>query len=86
MVTITYDLKLEYEARMLEKEASEKRAHRRTFNAQLADCSIGDKRRGRRGDPKSRRSAMEAEERERLENEKRRVECACLVRVKRGFL
>ncbi len=40
-----------------------------TFNPQLADCSIGDKR---RRDPKS-RSAMEAEERERRENEKRRV-------------
>jgi hypothetical protein len=69
MVTINYDLKLEYEARMLEKEASEKRTRRTTFNPQLADCSIGDKR---RGDPKS-RSAMETEERERRENEKRRV-------------
>jgi len=69
MVTINYDLKLEYEARMLEKEASEKRARRRTFTPQLADCSIGDKR---RGDPKS-RSAMETEERERREKEKRRV-------------
>jgi hypothetical protein len=49
---------------MLEKEASEKRAHSRTFNPQLADCSIGDKRRG---------DAMEPEERERRENEKRRV-------------
>ncbi len=54
-----------------------------TFNPELADCSIGDKR---RGDPKSRRSAMEAEERERLENEKRRAECACLIRVKGIFI
>ncbi len=69
MGTINYDLKLEYEARMLQNEASKKRARTRTFNPQLADCSIGDKR---RGDPKS-RSAMEIEERERRENEKRRV-------------
>jgi hypothetical protein len=53
---------------MLENEARKKRDRRRTFNPQLADCSIGDKR---RGDPKS-RSAMETEERERRENEERR--------------
>jgi hypothetical protein len=68
MGTINYDLKLEFEARMLENEESKKRDRTRTFNPQLADCSIGDKR---RGDPKS-RSAMETEERERRENEERR--------------
>ncbi len=58
MGTINYDLKLEFEARMLENEESKKRDRTRTFNPQLADCSIGDKR---RGDPKS-RSAMQTEE------------------------
>ncbi|CAK9867917.1 unnamed protein product [Sphagnum jensenii] len=78
MVTINYDLKLEYEARMLEKEASEKElAEEPSIHSLLTARSEANAEEIRR-----------AEVRWRPKNEKdermRREECACQVRVK-GF-
>jgi hypothetical protein len=45
-------------------------AEEETFYPELADCSIGDKR---RGEPKSRRSAMENEKDSRMRREEQSV-------------
>jgi hypothetical protein len=83
MVTINYDLKLEYEARMLERKGSKweesSQKNQPSIHSLLTARSETNAEEIRRAEVRWR---LKSEKDERM----RREECACLVRVKKGFL